>query len=151
MSARIYEETAATNRSAGSWPDRFVARLKRWISVRISAAAPGHVCPVFAPAGEPRFFGIDLSPEFGRASPPVESRNRVPARQYVCAWTLPKRLGLVLLPSISIIHVPRPDHMVVFSEMRTGASTGVAFSYWHSHVGDEIVHLDNLWGTDRVH
>ncbi len=45
----------------------------------------------------------------------------------------------------SIIHIPRTDHVPVFSEMRRVLRSGglllLAF-----HVGDEVVHFDELWG-----
>jgi SAM-dependent methyltransferase len=137
---RIYEEPQ--HKPFGrQLPDRFVARLKGGSACDLSCR-PGHVARYLRQQGA-QVFGIDLSPEL------VERARRLnPGTEFqqgnMFALDAPEAAWAGIVAFYSIIHVPRPDHMVVFSEMRRVLQPGglllLAF-----HVGDEIVHLDNLW------
>jgi SAM-dependent methyltransferase len=122
--------------------DQFSARVNGNGLVCDLGCGPGHVARYLREQGA-QVFGIDLSPELvqraRRLNPGIEFQqgNMFALDAPEAAWA-----GIVAFHSI--IHVPRADHMVVFSEMRRVLQPGglllLAF-----HVGDEIVHFDNLW------
>jgi len=104
---------------------------------------PGHVARYLHEHGV-QVCGIDLSPELVeralRLNPGIEFQqgNMFALDAADATWA-----GIAAF--YSIIHVPRTDHVLVLSEMRRVLRPGglllLAF-----HVGDEVVHFDELWG-----
>ena len=122
--------------------DQFSARVRGNGLVCDLGCGPGHVARYLREQGA-QIFGIDLSPELvqraRRLNPGIEFQQG-----NIFALDAPEAAWAGIVAFYSIIHVPRPDHMVVFSEMRRVLQPGglllLAF-----HVGDEIVHFDSLW------
>src|ERR1700731_5106111 len=122
--------------------DQFSARVRGNGLVCDLGCGPGHVARYLRVQGA-QVFGIDLSPELvqraRRLNPGIEFQQG-----NIFALDAPEAAWAGIVAFYSIIHVPRPDHMVVFSEMRRVLQPGglllLAF-----HVGDEIVHFDSWW------
>jgi SAM-dependent methyltransferase len=104
---------------------------------------PGHVARYLREHGV-QVCGLDLSSELveraRQLNPDVkfEQGNMFALNAADATWA-----GIVAF--YSIIHIPRTDHVPVLSEMRRVLRSGglllLAF-----HVGDEVVHFDELWG-----
>jgi SAM-dependent methyltransferase len=123
--------------------DEFAARLKGKGSVCDLGCGPGHVARYLREHGV-QVCGLDLSSELveraRQLNPDIkfEQGNMFALNAADATWA-----GIVAF--YSIIHIPRTDHVPVLSEMRRVLRSGglllLAF-----HVGDEVVHFDELWG-----
>ena len=123
--------------------DEFAARVKGNGSVCDLGCGPGHVARYLREHGV-QVCGLDLSSELveraRQLNPDIkfEQGNMIALNAADATWA-----GIVAF--YSIIHIPRTDHVTVFSEMRRVLRSGglllLAF-----HVGDEVVHFDELWG-----
>jgi SAM-dependent methyltransferase len=123
--------------------DEFAARVKGNGSVCDLGCGPGHVARYLREHGV-QVCGLDLSSELveraRQLNPDVrfEQGNMFALNAADATWA-----GIVAF--YSIIHIPRTDHVPVLSEMRRVLRSGglllLAF-----HVGDEVVHFDELWG-----
>jgi SAM-dependent methyltransferase len=123
--------------------DEFAARVKGNGSVCDLGCGPGHVARYLREHGV-QVCGLDLSAELveraRQLNPDIkfEQGNMVALNAADATW-----VGIVAF--YSIIHIARTDHVPVLSEMRRVLRSGglllLAF-----HVGDEVVHFDELWG-----
>jgi SAM-dependent methyltransferase len=123
--------------------DEFAARVKGNGSVCDLGCGPGHVARYLREHGV-QVCGLDLSAELVERARPLnpdikfEQGNMVALNAADATW-----VGIVAF--YSIIHIARTDHVPVLSEMRRVLRSGglllLAF-----HVGDEVVHFDELWG-----
>jgi SAM-dependent methyltransferase len=123
--------------------DRFAARVGDLGLVCDLGCGPGHVARYLWERGV-QVCGVDLSPEMvARArqlNPGLEFRQGDMTALEVAdgAWA-----GIASF--YSIIHIPRANVVQVLRELkrvlRPGGLLLLAF-----HVGDEVVHLDELWG-----
>ncbi|MGA8656040.1 MAG: class I SAM-dependent methyltransferase [Chthoniobacterales bacterium] len=121
--------------------DRFAVRVTG--SVCDLSCGPGHVARYLHEHGV-EVCGIDLSPGLVeralQLNPGVDFQlgNMYALDAADATWA-----GIVAF--YSIIHVPRTDHVAVLSEisrvLRPGGLLLLTF-----HIGDEVVHLDELWG-----
>ncbi len=122
--------------------DRFAAQVQAIGPACDLGCGPGHVARYLQERGV-QVIGVDLSPAMVRCAqrlnPGIEFRQGDMRSLEVedGSWG-----GIAAF--YSIIHIPRPEVVVVLSEMkrvlRPGGELLLAF-----HIGDEILHLDEWW------
>jgi SAM-dependent methyltransferase len=123
--------------------DRFASHISEGGEVCDMGCGPGHVSRYLHDAGA-TVFGLDLSPRM------VEiARQLNPDLSFLVGNMMDLDLPDVLLAGIAafyaIVNIPKESLPLVFREMERVLQPGglilLAF-----HVGDEIVHVDELWG-----
>ena len=122
--------------------DQFSARVKGNGLVCDLGCGPGHVARYLREQGA-QVFGIDLSSELVQRARRLNSGIEF-QQGNMFALDAPEAAWAGIVAFYSIIHMPRTDHMAVFSEMRRVLQPG-GFLLLAFHVGDEMVHFDNLW------
>jgi len=121
--------------------DQFSARVKGNGLVCDLGCGPGHVARYLRAQGA-QVFGIDLSPKLvqraRRLNPGIEFQQG-----NMFALDAPEAAWAGIVAFYSVIHVPRPDHKVVFSGMRRVLQPGGLLLLAFHRFGS--VHFDNLW------
>jgi SAM-dependent methyltransferase len=124
--------------------DRFAAAVQAAGPVGDLGCGPGHVARYLDARGV-RVVGVDLSGGM------IEQARRLnPGIQFqqgdMLALDVEDNAWAGAVAFYSVIHVPRGEVVRALTEikrtLRPGAALLMAF-----HIGDEVVHLDELWGT----
>jgi SAM-dependent methyltransferase len=122
---------------------QFAARVHGRGPICDLGCGPGHVARYLHEC-EAQVIGIDLSAEMieraRRLNPGIEFQQ-----DNMYALNVGDATWAGMTAFYSIIHIPRTDHLRVWFELwrvlRPGGLLLLAF-----HIGDEVVHLDELWG-----
>lgn len=122
--------------------DRFAARFEPDDLVCDIGCGPGHVARYLHEQGV-KVTGIDLSPgmveQARRLNPDIEFRVG-----NMLALDVEDSMLAGIIAFYSIIHIPRSDVVRALRELRRALRPGglLLISF---HIGDEILHLDELW------
>jgi SAM-dependent methyltransferase len=123
--------------------DRFAQAIQRRGPVCDLGCGPGHIARYLSDRGVDAF-GLDLSPrmvELARAAHPGISFRQGD----MTALDVEDRAWAGIAAFYSLIHVPPERHVAVLRELRRVLQPGglLLFSF---HVGEELLHVDELWG-----